>query len=363
MATTIKANRKDLIAKLASVKDDNVSIADVVINRSKLLEALRLQTQEDTITLTYGKVSWGNEIDNEPCLQFSCNHTVMRFLNRPKLNRHGEPKVKHLNFIDYRAETKTELTGTPIDPQELIKALSFVLPCVATEQTRPVLNCILFENADNTIKLVAADGFRLGIDKVSADGIPADKVLIQLADIPRLLTLLRAVKPTGKGKLKEYPQVYLSYNEQSIRLATESGYLDLDKQQGTFPDYTQLIPKDGTHIQLIASDMLESVKALNAIAKDGSGIIRLQFSKYPDKLTLSAKAGYEENETQAECQAVVDKPCKIAINSKYLIDLLKLCGDNAIDLFVTQPSSPMVCHNGLDQLQVIMPMFVQWGDK
>ncbi len=106
--------------------------------------------------------------------------------------------------------------------------------------------------------------------------------------------------------------------------------------------------------------MLQSVKALNAIAKDGSGIIRLNFTKYPDKLTLSAKAGYDENESQVECLALIDKPCKIAANSKYLIDLLKLCGDNAIDLFVTQPSSPMVCHNGIDQYEVIMPMFVQW---
>ena len=368
MTTTIKVNRKDLIAKLASVKDDNVSIAEVTINRQRLLEALKLQTQEDMLTLTYGLVSWEDKtkkhghsiIDNEPCLQFSCNHTVMRFLNRPKQVRYGqEPKIKHLNFIDYRTETTTELTGTPIDPQELIKALSFVLPCVATEQTRPVLNCVMFESGKGIIKLVAADGFRLAIDHIAVKGILKHKVLIQLADIPRLLTFLRAVKPTGKGKSKEYPQVYLAYNDQSIRFATESGYIDLAKQAGTFPDYSKLIPTEGTQVEFIASDMLESVKALAHIAKNGSGIVRLNFAtgKPCGKITLTAKY---DDETSTECDAIVPASCKIALNYKYLLDLLNQCKQERVTMQVKSPSEPALFTIADGKQWIIMPMFVQW---
>jgi len=375
MTETIKVLKENLIAKLSSIKEDNVSIADVTINRQKLLTALKLQSQPDadTLTLTYGNVSWEDKfkspysgwqevkVDNEPCLQFSCNHTTMRFLNRPKVKNWQEPKVIPLNFVDRSEYTEPELMGIPLDTQELIKALSFVLPCVASEKTRPVLNCILFESDKDAIKLVAADGFRLGIDKVNADGIPTDKVLIHLTDIHKLLTFLKANKPIGKGKGKYYPEVYLAYDYETVKFSTKDSTLELEKQKGTFPDYSRLIPESGTHIQLIASDMLEAVKALNTIAKDGSGIIRLKFSKYPDKLTLSASSE-EVGNSSVECLARVDKPCYIAANSKYLIDYLRPCNDNVIDLFITQNTSPMICHNGLDQLQVIMPMFVQWGD-
>ncbi len=380
MTQTIKVLKENLITKLASIKEDNVSIADVTINRRKLLEALKLQKQPDAdiITLTYGKVSWEDKfkqggtrwnpehwkedkVDNEPCIQFSCNHTIMRFLNRPK-NRYGqEAKVIPLNFVDHTEYTEPELKGIPLDTQELIKALSFVLPCVATETLRPILNCILFGSDKGIIKLVAADGFRLGISKVSADGIPTDKVLIHLTDIHRLLTFLKAIKPTGKGKDKNYPEVYLVHDYKAIKFSTKDGTLELKKQRGVFPDYSKLIPKDGAKTEFIASGMLEAVKALKNIANDGSGIIRLHFStgKPCGTITLSAKSE-EYGESSIECDALVKSDCKIAVDHKYLIDLLKQCGDSRISVRVTVPSSPMLFDISDTRQEVIMPMFVQW---
>jgi len=351
MTTQIKVLRENIIKSLTSIKDDNVSIADVIINRKKLLSVLKLQTQADAdlITLSYGNVSYQN-IENEPCVQFNCNHTTFRFLNRPKQARYGqEPKIVPLNFIDYRESATQELTGIVIDSRELIKALSFVLPCVATEQSRPVLNCILFESGNNELKLVAADGFRLAVDTLSTPNIPEDKVLIQLKDISRLLTFLKSTKPIGKGKGKYYPDLYLSYNDKTIKFATKDGYIDLEKQDGTFPDYTQLIPTHGAHIELVASDMLQAVKAVSTMAKDGSGIVRLKFSKYPAKLILSARSEDLGN-SSVECLAKVDRDCKIAVNGNYLIAYLAACKDSIIDLFITHESSPIVCHNGMEQL-------------
>jgi hypothetical protein len=53
---TIKCLRENVIKTLTSIKDDNVSIFDVAIERRKLLEALKLLT-DDTLTLNYGRVS------------------------------------------------------------------------------------------------------------------------------------------------------------------------------------------------------------------------------------------------------------------------------------------------------------------
>ena len=105
--------------------------------------------------------------------------------------------------------------------------------------------------------------------------------------------------------------------------------------------------------------MLEAVKALKHIADDGSGIIRLEFSKYPGQVTLSAKSE-ELGISTVECIALVDRPCKIAINANYLKDFLSTCKDSVIDLFVSHSSSPLVVYNEEDKLEVIMPMFAQW---
>ncbi len=370
MAKQVKVLRENIIKSLSSIKDDNVSIADVTISRQRLLAALRLQT-EDTLTINYGKVSWqelydnSSTVDNETCIQISCNHTIMRFLNRPKSKRWQEPTIIPLNFIDHKA-TKPELTGIPLDTEDLIRALTFVMPCVATDQTRPALNCILFESGDNVIKIVAADGYRLGIDKVVAEGIPTDKVLIELADIKKLMVFLKSIKQ-GTGKDRYYPDVYLAHNEKTVKFSTINNSIELDQQNSTqnytFPNYTELIPDGGTRIEFISNDMLEAVKALKHIADDGTGIIRLQFTKgineqSPGKILLTAKSE-ELGESNIDCDAIVKADCKIAVNNKYLIDLLKLCPDMKTTIKVTDPSRPML-FNIDDRQWVIMPMFVQW---
>jgi DNA polymerase III sliding clamp (beta) subunit (PCNA family) len=371
MTTAIQVQRKDLIAKLSNIKDDNISIADIAISRQRLLEALRLQT-EDILTINYGNVSWqddgskdSRDLEPTPCIQFSCNHTTMRFLNHPKpTHKNGTFSVPAipLNFIDHLDTAKVELTGIPLNTLELIKALTFVLPCVATDHTREVLECILFDSGNDVIKLVAADGFRLGVSKVIANGIPTDKVLLQIADIQRLLTFLKAIKPTGKGKSKCYPEVYLAYDYKTVKFSTGQGSIELDKQTYTFPDYPQLIPADGTKIEFIANDMLQAVKALKHIANDGSGIIRLTFKIFDTygKITLTAKSGYDENESTTECDALVESDCKIAVNANYLLDLLNLCKDTRVTMRLTTPSSPMVFDIDANRQWTIMPMLVQW---
>jgi len=364
---TIKVLNENLIKALSSVKEDNVSIADVVIDRRKLLAALKLQTQPDAevITLNYGKLSWWNNdnpnpiLDNELCVQFSCNHTVMRFLNRPKTNRVGEPKIIPLNFVDHKAETiKQELTGIPIDTLELIEALTFVIHGIETDGQREVLECVCFDCSKNTLQLVTADGFRLPIATMKVKGMTKKQVLIHRLDIPKLLTFLKS-NYTGKGKSKTWMDTYIDIREQKTMFMSDKGMVEFDNQTGSYPNYSQLVPDKGTHIQVIASEMLEAVKAAAVSAKEGSGIIRLKFSRYPSKLTVIARSE-EISDTVIDCQALVDKECKIAVNGKYLIDFLSTCKDNLIDLFIDKPSSPMVIYNGQDKLEVIMPMSVQW---
>jgi DNA polymerase III sliding clamp (beta) subunit (PCNA family) len=370
MATSIKVMRKDLIGKLASIKDDNVSIADITIERRKLLEALKLQTQSDAdiLTLTYGKVSWlddgskgSDNLNPTPCIQFSCNHTIMRFMNHPKQPRYRqELKVIPINFVDHTEYIKSELSGIPLDTQELIRALTFVQHGIETDGLREVLACVLFESGDDTLKLVTADGFRLPIAKFAAKGIPQDKVLIHFKDIIKLLTFLKS-NTTGKGKHKVWLDTYVLYDYDKIKFTSEKGIIEFNKQVGDFPNYGQLIPKDGTKIEFIASDMLEGVKAVSIMAKDGSGIIRLQFQKYDatGKIILTARSE-EIGDSSVDCDAIVESDCKIAVNANYLVELLSQCGDARITLRVTTPSNPMVFDISDSKQETVMPMFVQW---
>ncbi len=379
MATQIKVLRKDLIKQISSVKEDNIGIAGIVIERNRLLTALRLQTQPlaDVVTINYGTLSWQydyklNEdgtIDYEPyvkepapCVQLSCDHTVMRFLNCPKMPRHGgEPKIKHLNFTGINHKI-LELDGIPVDSQALLDALAYVQHSIAVEQGRPVLNCVLLECAKDSITLATADGFRLSVCRIDTHNLPETKLLIQGEDIPALIKFLKG-SFTGKGKSKTYLTMFMKIKKDTVKFSTDLDNCELDLFDGKFPDYTQLIPQMGTHIEVVASELLESVKAITTFSRDGSGIIRLEFIKgFPaGNIRLTAHSE-DTGDSSADCPANVERDCKIGIDQKYLIEYLRTCKDNVIDLFVTTPSSPMVCHNGsVDKTEVIMPMFTNWN--
>ena len=372
---TIKCLRENVIKTLTSIKDDNVSIFDVTIQRRKLLEALKLLT-DDTLTLNYGRVSWidrrchdkddydgyvASQIDNETCLQIQADKMTMRFLNRAVIKRN--PRIVPINFIE--SYVKPESSGTLIDVKELIEAINYVAISRATEQARPNLTCIYFECENDKIKLTTADGFRLGMTSIYAKGIPAGNFLIDFTEIIRLLPFLKSL--IVKGKNKSNPDLYISVDKTTVKFLSGNNSIELYTFDGTFPKYQQLIPTTGTTNEFIASQMLEAVKALHSVARDGSGIIRLKISKalYDDKpigkITLSSKSE-ELGDMTTECDANVETDAKIAFNGKYLIDLLKQAKDNKVLMLMTIESSPALFTIG-NKTQVLMPMFVQWGDK
>ncbi|KKM91588.1 hypothetical protein LCGC14_1227000 [marine sediment metagenome] len=376
MSKEIRVLRENVIKTLTGIKEDNVSIAGIAIPRRTLLEALKLQTQPggERLTLTYGAVSWQDKtehggiskVTDKAAIQISCDHTTMRFFDNPKLDRRGisEFNTIPLNFIDYRDYVKPELTGIPLDTLELIKALAFTLPCTAKEISRPPLECILFESGKGILKLAAADGFRLAVTELPAAGIPKYKALIHHTDIVKLQTFLKAIPAIGTGKNKYYSEVYLSYSGDVVRFAHEKASIDFTRHDLNFPDYPQLIPKEGIKSEFIASDMLRAAKSINGVTRDGSGIIRLNFKTYKTvsgKITLSA-ASAEVGDNSAVCDAIVEKDCRIAVNVSYLTAFLKLCGDNKISIKLTNSSSPMVFETPDNRLEVIMPMFVQWDN-
>ena len=333
---TIKVLRENVVNQLTGLKDDNVSIAGIAIDRRKLLEVLKLQAQPgaDMLTINYGEVSWEYEYKNQkdgsweykpftfepkPCIQISCDHTIMRFMHHPKAPKYGQAiKVIPLNFVDHKSYVKPVLTGIPLDTRDFINALTYALHGVATEESRPVLCCVLFDSGNDILKLVSADGFRLPMVSIPAIGIAQDMALIHSRAITKLLTFLKAIKPIGTGKGKYYPDVYISYTEKAVKFASEQGSIELDKQDGTYPDYSKLIPADGAKIEFIASTILEAVKALSHIAKDGSGIVRLVFntSEPCGKITLTAKSE-DYGESSVDCDALVESDGRVAVKARY----------------------------------------------
>lgn len=370
---------ENLIKALSGIKENQVNICNVIVNRKILLETLKLNKVEGLAEIETGKTTWHNnrEVYDRSSLRLILGKQTMTFFGQKVDYKNPFPAK-----IDFTGRQSKQ--GLTINSNALLEALTYVMPCMATEQDRPSLNCVLFDSKDGILKLVTADGYRLAKIQLSVAGIPTDKTLIHQDDIKKLMSFLKGITPNtyrvknAQGKsvsVKEYPDITMEYRENTVRFYSDKSAIEFENLAKpstcygdgmNFPDYEQLIPDyNATKLEFFAKDMLQAVKSLKNIASNGSGTIRLQFFKGDEfnlngKCLLSAKS--EElgaNAVEIDCK--VSQDCKIALDYRYLIDYLSL-EKGYVSMYVTTTSSPAKFE--LDNKTcVIMPMFVQWDNE
>jgi len=252
-------------------------------------------------------------------------------------------------------------TTTTIEAASLREGITQVVFAAAAEESRPVLTGINTEFDGDQLNLVAADGFRLAVHKTTVGSPVGEKttVIIPARTLNELNRLL--------AEQEEPVEVTLNQQKSQVLFRLKDAEIVSQLLQGSFPNYSQVIPQNYTTRAVIdINEFLRVTKISSVFARDASGIVRLVISPgaelTPGKVTVSAQAE-EVGDNVGEVDALIDgEEAKIAFNVKYLSDVLSVLRQDQVALEVTTPSSPGTIRPiGVDNyVHVIMPMFVQW---
>jgi DNA polymerase-3 subunit beta len=248
-----------------------------------------------------------------------------------------------------------------IDPQVLKDAITHVAFAAATEDSRPVLTGTKVEISGSDFTFAAADGFRLAVYKGKLpEPAPEDISFI----IPA-----RAFQEVSRliGSQETPIEFTVTPSKSQALFRLENVEVVSQLIQGTFPNYSQLIPQSyETRVVADLEDFLRATRTASIFARDGSGIVRVQATGgaegAPGRVSISSRAE-ELGDNQGEIDANVEgEESKIAFNSKYLAEVLDVLGKGEVALETTSPSSPGVLRplNNDGYIHVVMPMFVQW---
>jgi DNA polymerase-3 subunit beta len=271
-----------------------------------------------------------------------------------------EAHISGLDPADFPAIPKiTDGLNVKVKPGDLRMAINQVVFAAASEESRPVLTGVHAEFEGQQLTLAAADGFRLAVHKVSlAKGVDTRTTIIiparSLNELTRLIS-------------EQEEPLELTVNSQKSQVLFRMKNVEMVSQliQGTFPNYSQLIPKSYTTKAVVKlSEFLRATKSASIFARDGSGIVRLQIMPRDGKGKIAISARAEEiGDNLGEVDATVEgEEAKIAFNSKYLMDVLGVLSKDEVALETTTSSSPGVIRPVGDEsyIHVVMPMFVQW---
>jgi DNA polymerase III sliding clamp (beta) subunit (PCNA family) len=277
--------------------------------------------------------------------------------------------------------------STPLeDPQEIpfdAEAFRWTAHNASTEDSRPILTGVAINK--KTGAMAASDGFRLRVhdrpwktafskdDSLHARGTsggtklpkhwPAEPVEVVLP-----ASIAMWLPPNiERAMMDRHCQTFNTGGAKPVERVVSTAVeivgdwtLRVKTLEGSFPQFMALIPdwsEYQTHATIEPAYMLAATRLLNEIAKDGSGILRLQFEG--KSLTMSARAEeYAHGELTVPLAEEVPAG-RVAINGGYLQNALRGIEAGAFSLRVKGPSD-QVGFVKEGRCEIVMPMFVQW---
>ncbi len=229
---------------------------------------------------------------------------------------------------------------------------------ISTEETRYYLNGIYLHVADGDgpagaplLKAAATDGHRLARVTVprpdGAQSMPG--VIVPRKCVGELRKLLDEVEGS----------VQVSLSESKVRFDLGNAVLTSKLIDGTFPDYTRVIPSANDKLlRLDPKSFMEGVDRVSTIASERTRAVKMALDR--DRVTLSVTS--PENGTAAE-ELPADYGAdglEIGFNARYLLDILGQIEGDTVEVHLADAAAPTLLRENdkAPALYVLMPMRV-----
>ena len=226
---------------------------------------------------------------------------------------------------------------------------------ISTEETRYYLNGVYMHSSDGTngkvLRCVATDGHRLArIDTELPDGAET---------LPGVIVPRKTVGELRKLLDVDEIKIAVSVSETKIRFATPEMILTSKVIDGSFPDYTRVIPQGNTRrLEVDAAEFAQAVDRVSTVSSERSRAVKLTLED--DRLILSVNAPDSGAAEEELVVAYADERLEIGFNAKYLLEIAgQVDRENAVFMF-NSSGDPTLMREGNDEsaVYVVMPMRV-----
>ena len=247
-------------------------------------------------------------------------------------------------------------TNFVISADELSRMIDKTKFAISNEETRYYLNGIFFHKAEsNSIKFlraVATDGHRLAQYDIP---LPQGAEEITGIIIPKKTVFeLRKVLDDADG------DVSISLTENKIKFSFNNLKIISKVIDGTFPDYTKVIPQNNDKkFKTNNSELKNAIDRVSAVAineETKSKAIKLTIEN--NKLNLSVESQSKGSANEEIDITYSNEKVDIGFNSRYLMDICNEVDGDEIDVNLLDSISPAIILDKTDEnlFFVLMPM-------
>lgn len=208
--------------------------------------------------------------------------------------------------------------------QQLISHTAFA---VSTEESRPILNGVLWELRETRMRMVATNGHRLARMEVPVEvsNAPPGDLIVP----PKALEQIRRLFPA-----EEELEIARGDNHIGFRSPFTSVFTRL--VEGPYPNYEQVIPKDNDRVCLVDKSALASaLKRMSIIASDQTHRIKMSFNAAMLRFSVTTPdLGEASDELPVN---YTGDPLDIGFNATYMLDILRFMPTEQVRLTFKAP--------------------------
>ncbi|MGL4848442.1 MAG: DNA polymerase III subunit beta [Clostridium sp.] len=294
-----------------------------------------IETKVDADILTPGSVVIDAKIFGEIIRKLPNSEIKFETLENDTIQITCEKSVFNLGYMN--AEEFPELPqineNKKIDvPQNIlknmIKATTFA---IAQDETRPILQGVLFEIKNKSLNLIALDGYRLALRQEYLDADIEEEVVIPGKTLNEVSKILEDVDS----------EVKITFTNNHILFNLDKTKIISRLLEGKFVNYKSLLPQDHKiTIEVKKQELQNGIERASLMAKDGNNnLIKLDMEEDTIILSSNSQLGKVREEVSVNLQG---EKIQIAFNSRYLLDVLKSLDDEEIILEMTSSVTPCI---------------------
>ncbi|HEY4100521.1 MAG TPA: DNA polymerase III subunit beta [Gemmatimonadales bacterium] len=265
---------------------------------------------------------------------------------RSKFKLLGLPREEFPSFPQLAFDGSSRTTA-----RELQKLIAHVAFAASTEESRPVLNGVLWQLLPDRMRMVATNGHRLA--KME---IPMQSTVAQQAELivpPKALEQFR--KLFGPD---DEIEIGRSDNHLGFRSTTTQVFTRLI--EGPYPNYEQVIPRENDKAATAEkASLMSALRRMSIVASDQTHRIRMAFGDGSCRLSVTTP---DLGEAQEEITVSYEgEPLDIGFNANYLLEVLKYMPTDEVRMTFKAPErastiEPVGWDDPAAYLTLVMPL-------
>lgn len=269
-------------------------------------------------------------------------------------SENGKYKLAGENGDDFpRIPVPEDVKKIDMPSATLMRAINQSLFAASNDELRITMTGVLFELGSDYVTFVATDAHKLV--KYTRNDVSAEQATSFIVP-KKALSLL-------KGTLSQDTQVMLSYNPSNAFFDFGSVSLICRLIDGTYPDYSTVIPTDNNNRMTIGrADLLNCLKRISIYSNKTTHQVMLKITG--SELQVSAQDLDFSNEANERLNCLYDgEDMEIGFNARFLIEMLGVLESDEVKFELDGPSKaglilPTDREDNEDILMLVMPVML-----